>query len=44
MPMIPLAAAIAAALHDATGVWIDAFPYTPDRVLRELRDGTGEQL
>jgi CO/xanthine dehydrogenase Mo-binding subunit len=36
MPMIPLAPAIAAALHDATGVWVDAFPFTPDRVLTAL--------
>ena len=36
MPMIPLAPAIAAALHDATGVWVDAFPFTPDRVLSAL--------
>jgi CO/xanthine dehydrogenase Mo-binding subunit len=36
MPMIPLAPAIAAAIHDATGVWVDAFPFTPDRVLAAL--------
>jgi CO/xanthine dehydrogenase Mo-binding subunit len=36
MPMIPLAPAIAAALNDATGVWLDAFPFTPDRVLTGL--------
>jgi CO/xanthine dehydrogenase Mo-binding subunit len=41
MPVIPLAAAIAAALHDATGIWIDAFPYTPDRVLQALRGPAG---
>ncbi|MGH9139382.1 MAG: xanthine dehydrogenase family protein molybdopterin-binding subunit, partial [Acidimicrobiales bacterium] len=41
MPMIPLAAAIAAALHDATGVWIDAFPFTPDRVLAALDRARG---
>ena len=28
--------AIAAAIHDATGVWIDEFPFTPERVLRAL--------
>ena len=33
MPMIPYAAAVVAALHDATGVWFDTFPLTPDRVL-----------
>jgi CO/xanthine dehydrogenase Mo-binding subunit len=37
MPYLPLAPAIAAAIHDATGVWIDAFPFTPDRVLKHLR-------
>ncbi len=36
MPMLPLAPAIAAAIKDATGVWIDAFPYTPDRVRAAL--------
>jgi CO/xanthine dehydrogenase Mo-binding subunit len=37
MPYLPLAPAIAAAIHNAVGVWIDEFPYTPDRVLRQLR-------
>ncbi len=37
MPYGPLAPAIAAAIHDATGVWIDAFPFTPDRVLKAIR-------
>jgi len=36
MPYIPFAAAVIAAVHDATGVWIDQFPLTPDRVLRAL--------
>lgn len=36
MPYLPLTPAIAAAIHDATGVWIDEFPYTPDRVLKAL--------
>ena len=36
MPFLPLAPAIAAALHDATGVWFDDFPLTPERVLRGL--------
>jgi CO/xanthine dehydrogenase Mo-binding subunit len=36
MPYIPLAPAITAALHDATGVWFDDFPLTPERVLRGL--------
>jgi len=36
MPFIPLAPALAAALHDATGVWFDQLPLTPERVLRGL--------
>jgi CO/xanthine dehydrogenase Mo-binding subunit len=36
LPYLPVAPAIAAALHDATGVWIDEFPFTPERVLRVL--------
>lgn len=38
MPYIPLAPAIAAAVKDATGVWIDEFPLTPERVLGYLSD------
>ena len=30
-------AAIAAAVHDAVGVWITEYPATPERVLRALR-------
>jgi CO/xanthine dehydrogenase Mo-binding subunit len=37
MPFMPLAPAIAAAIHNATGVWIDEFPFTPDRVLKQLK-------
>lgn len=36
LPYLPVAAAIAAAIHDATGVWIHEFPFTPERVLRAL--------
>lgn len=36
MPLIPLAPAITAALHDATGVWFDEIPLTPHRVLAKL--------
>jgi CO/xanthine dehydrogenase Mo-binding subunit len=36
LPFLPTAAAIAAAVHDATGVWFDEFPLTPERVLRGL--------
>ncbi len=38
MPLIPLAPAIAAAVHDATGVWIDHLPMTPDSVVPKLRE------
>jgi CO/xanthine dehydrogenase Mo-binding subunit len=38
MPFIPLAAAIADAVHDATGVWIDHIPMTPDLVVARLRE------
>jgi CO/xanthine dehydrogenase Mo-binding subunit len=36
MPFIPLAPALVAAVHDATGVWFDEFPLTPERVLWKL--------
>lgn len=36
MPYIPFAAAVVAAVHDATGVWIDQFPLVPERVLRAI--------
>lgn len=37
MPYITYAPAVIAAVHDATGVWIDQFPLTPSRVLAALR-------
>ena len=36
IPFLPLVPAIAAAIHDATGVWIDEFPFTPERVYTAL--------
>jgi CO/xanthine dehydrogenase Mo-binding subunit len=36
MPFIPLAPALVAAVYDATGVWFDTFPLTPQRVLEGL--------
>ncbi|MCH7480058.1 MAG: xanthine dehydrogenase family protein molybdopterin-binding subunit [Chloroflexi bacterium] len=36
MPYIPFAPAVIAAVHDATGVWFDEFPLTPERILRGL--------
>jgi CO/xanthine dehydrogenase Mo-binding subunit len=36
MPFIPLAPALVAAVHDATGAWLDELPLTPERVLDGL--------
>lgn len=36
MPFMTYAPAVIAALHDATGVWFDTFPLTPDRVVATL--------
>jgi CO/xanthine dehydrogenase Mo-binding subunit len=36
MPFLPVAPAVVAALHDATGVWFNEFPLVPERVLRGL--------
>lgn len=38
MPFLPLAPAIAAAVYDATGVWFDQLPLTPERVVLGLRE------
>ena len=38
MPILPFAPAVTAALYDATGVWIDAIPLTPERVVTALRE------
>ena len=38
MGMIPYAPAVTAALYDATGVWINSLPLTPQKVLAELRN------
>lgn len=37
MPLIPYAAAVVAAVHDATGVWFHQIPLTPSTVVAELR-------
>jgi CO/xanthine dehydrogenase Mo-binding subunit len=37
MPYIPLAPAAIAAVRDATGVWFDEFPLTPERVFFGLK-------
>jgi len=36
MPYLPLAPALTAAVHDATGFWFHDFPLTPERVLKGL--------
>jgi len=36
LPYLPYAPAIVAAIHDATGVWMNEFPLTPESVLRQL--------
>ncbi len=36
MPFLPVAPAVIAAVHDATGVWFHEFPLTPERVLLGL--------
>lgn len=38
MPFLPLAPAIAAAIHDATGVWFDQLPLLPHRVVAGLEE------
>lgn len=41
MPLVPLAPAIAAAIHDATGVWLTQQPMTPERVLNAIKKDEG---
>jgi len=36
MPFLPVAPAVIAAVHEATGVWFHEFPLIPERVLRGL--------
>jgi len=36
LPFLPLAPAIIAAVHDATGIWFNEFPLTPERILHGL--------
>jgi len=39
MPFLPIAAAVAHAVRQATGVWFHDFPLTGERVLRGLPEG-----
>jgi CO/xanthine dehydrogenase Mo-binding subunit len=43
MPFIPYAPAVTAALFDATGIWFDAIPLTPERVASALRNHSVNQ-
>ncbi len=44
IPKDGVAPALASAIHDATGVWINQIPFTPERVWRALhRNGTNGQ-
>jgi len=36
MPYLPFVPALTAAVHDATGIWFNEFPLTPERVLSGL--------
>ncbi|MDQ6823117.1 MAG: molybdopterin-dependent oxidoreductase, partial [Candidatus Eremiobacteraeota bacterium] len=36
MPLVPFAAALASAIHDATGAWVTQLPMTPERVLQAI--------
>ena len=38
MPFLPLAPAIAAAIYDATGVWMDSQPFMAEKVVKALRE------
>jgi CO/xanthine dehydrogenase Mo-binding subunit len=37
MPLVPFAAAVASAIHAATGAWVTQLPMTPERVLTAIR-------
>ena len=39
MPLVPLAPAIAIAIHDATGAWLSQQPMIPERVLAAIQRG-----
>jgi CO/xanthine dehydrogenase Mo-binding subunit len=41
MPFGPVAPAIAAAVHDATGVWVDRLPITPEALFTKLQSEIG---
>jgi CO/xanthine dehydrogenase Mo-binding subunit len=43
MPLVPFAAAVANAIHDATGIWLTQQPMTPERVLKALKTQNREK-
>jgi CO/xanthine dehydrogenase Mo-binding subunit len=43
MPYLPFAPAVVAAVHDATGIWFDEFPLTPEKVYFAIKDGIKAQ-
>lgn len=43
MPLVPFAPAVAAAIYDATGAWVNDLPMTPERILRAI-DGARERV
>ncbi|HEY0615644.1 MAG TPA: xanthine dehydrogenase family protein molybdopterin-binding subunit [Candidatus Elarobacter sp.] len=45
MPLVPFAPAVAAAIYDATGAWVNDLPMTPERILAAVeaaRTGTAQ--
>jgi CO/xanthine dehydrogenase Mo-binding subunit len=44
MPYLPLTPAIVAALYDATGVWFNEFPLTPERISTTLNPITDHEF
>ena len=38
MPLVPFAPAVAAAIYDATGAWLDDLPMTPERILAAIKN------
>jgi CO/xanthine dehydrogenase Mo-binding subunit len=38
MPLVPFLPAVAAAVHDAIGIWLTKQPFTPERVLAAITD------
>jgi CO/xanthine dehydrogenase Mo-binding subunit len=42
MALVPFAAAVASAIHEATGVWLRQLPMTPERVLTALRASSNQ--